>query len=223
MSITAVALGILLFVCPPADPPPLRVVHVTVYNQAQMSVADIDRVFEVTNRVWAPYGVTLRRDAGPDAVAVVVSDRPVPTPDGYKPYVLGTTLFSQGHATPYISVSRWAAEAFAEGTSENGMSFNTRPMDQRNAIVARILGVALAHEVAHYLLDTAYHSPTGLLKAGLGIRELSFLEPWRLTLTPGQRSLLAVSCALDPRARDSRTSEDEETGRLERFCSAPPT
>src|SRR5262245_7316922 len=122
MSISAAALGILLLVSAPADPPQPRVVRVTLYNQARLPESDIDNLFDVTNRVWAPYGVTLRRETGPDAVAVVVTDHRGPLPDGYRPFVLGTTLFSNGHATPYINVSLWAAETFAEGTQEDGVS-----------------------------------------------------------------------------------------------------
>jgi hypothetical protein len=56
-----------------------------------------------------------------------------------------------------------------------------------------MLGVALAHELGHYLLDTSQHSAAGLLQAGLTIHQLAFPEPARLTLTAEQQRLLRAT------------------------------
>lgn len=192
---------------PDTCPPPVRragdtcrprVVRVTIYNQSRLQGPDIDRMLQVTNRVWGPYGVVFETGNGPGAVAVVLLDGPS-LPNDNERVVLGTTLFTEGHATPYMRLSLAAAEAFANESHEGGVPYNARPQEQRDEILDRMLGVALAHEMAHYLLDTAQHSRVGLLQAGLTMHELAYPEATRLTLTAAQQRLLcpapAVSCS----------------------------
>jgi hypothetical protein len=166
-----------------------RVVRVKIYNQSRMSARDIDAFVDVANRIWVAYGVSLQPQDDPDAVAVVLSNRRDPR-DEAGPIVLGTTLFAHGHATPYINLSLAAAQEVAAGADDGGPPFGTRPQVQQNAIVVRILGVALAHEMGHYLLDTATHSSAGLLKRGLPSNDMARAEPARLQLTAAQRHLL---------------------------------
>ena len=166
-----------------------RVVRVSMYNQSRMRPADIERLLAVANALWAPYGVVLEMSSGPGTVAVVLRNGSS-LPDDAGRMVLGTTLFAEGHATPYMRLSLAAAEAFADDSETGGLPYNVRPIEKRNELLMRILGVALAHEMAHYLLDTAQHSRGGLLQAGLGIRDLASPDPARLKLTPGQLRLL---------------------------------
>jgi len=179
-----------------ADDLPVRDVRVTLYNGSRMTQPEIDLLLDVTNRIWAPYGVRLQLAAGPGTVTIALSDRRSAAANASGPRVLGTTLFTGGHATPYINLSRAAAEDFAEGTSQDGVRFSTLPVTKRNAILSRMLGVALAHEIGHYLLDTAHHSSVGLLQEGLGIRELASQDPALLTLTPDQERLLCRALTL---------------------------
>lgn len=173
-----------------------RVVRVKIYNQSRMSAGDIDALVDVANRIWVAYGVSIEPQDDPAAVAVVLSNRRDPR-DDRGPIVLGTTLFADGHATPYINLSLAAAEEVAVGTDEGGVPFDARPTVQRDAIVGRILGVALAHEIGHYLLDTATHSSAGLLQRGLPSRELERAEPSYLRLTGAQqRQLLCLAAGV---------------------------
>ena len=196
-STTALAQPMAAGICPAhvehaAEVRTARVIRITLYNRSRMKPVDIDGMFAAANRIWAPYGVTMELGAGPapGAVAVVLSYRNSRTADEYGPLVLGTTLFDNGHATPYITLSLAAAENFAENSSEGGVRFTARTTYQRDAILMRMVGVALAHEMAHYLLDTSTHSTEGLLQAGLTIRELSSPDSAHLTLTPHQLRLL---------------------------------
>lgn len=173
---------------------PQRVVQIRMYNRSRLQPCDVDEMVAIANRVWAPYNVRLEAGTGPDAITVVLSDRPLGRPDAGGE-VLGTTLFTNGHATPYINLSPAAAETFARGARDEGLAFDVRPGAQRKDVLVRILGVAFAHEIAHYLLDTARHSSVGLLQAGLGIRELTLKAPGHLTLTRDQERLLRGDAA----------------------------
>ena len=69
------------------------------------------------------------------------------------------------------------------------------PRRDREAIVRQVMGVAFAHELGHYLLDTGQHSNRGLLQAALPLRDLSQPERGRLELTPAQQLLMCGSPA----------------------------
>lgn len=172
------------------DPQVPRVVRVKVYNQTHMQQADIDALIDLTNRIWLPYGVSIEQVESVDALAIVVSavGRKPALVDGRA--VLGETLFSQNHATPYIRLWLGAARALSEATPTNGAAFVMLPREERDAILLRMMGVALAHELAHYLLDTERHSLRGLLRAAISIRDFQQPDLARLELTRGQQRLM---------------------------------
>ena len=199
MTIIASALSLALLVMLPQAPAPCpvacvagrpqpRVVRLKVYNQSRLPQADVDALLDVANSIWIEYGVTLELSADADAIALVLTKDKSVAPASSTTVVLGTTLFTKGHATPYIKLSPGAAEAFAE--EEGGISFNAAPLDRRGAMLTRMLGIALAHELAHYLLDTAQHSTGGLLQPSLSIQEMAFPQAAHLKLTRKQQRLL---------------------------------
>jgi hypothetical protein len=102
-------------------------------------------------------------------------------------------LFSRHHATPYIHLWRGAAEAVADATPIKGTLFSARPREERDAILLRMMGVALAHELAHYLLDTEKHSRRGLLRESLTARDLQHPEVTRLDLSRTQQWLMCTA------------------------------
>jgi hypothetical protein len=170
----------------------VRVVRVKVYNQSRLSSASLDAVLEMAGRIWLPYGVTIEQVSNPDAVALVVAAGvPEPVTRAGRP-VLGDTLFHLHHATPYIRLWLGAAEAAAAVGSTGTPVFTALPAEQRDGILLRMLGVAFAHELGHYLLDTGVHSSSGLLRAALTMRDLEEPNLARLDLTgPQQRSMCA--------------------------------
>ena len=46
----------------------------------------------------------------------------------------------------------------------------------RDAILGRVTGRALAHELGHFLLRARHHSPKGLMRAGLFVRDLMSVD-----------------------------------------------
>jgi hypothetical protein len=177
-----------------ADSPASKVVHVKVYDQSHLSQETIASILEIASRIWRPYGVAVDQDASADAVAIVIS--PHLDPEDHRGATLGTTLFSNGHATPYIRLWMGAAEAVADAEVAGGNRFRLRPREEREAILLRMMGVALAHELGHYLLDTKHHSPGGLLQTTLSIRDLQNPETAHLTLTLEQQRLLCLEGTL---------------------------
>jgi hypothetical protein len=173
-----------------ADGP--RVVPVTVYNQSHLSDAGVTALLELAGRIWLPSGIVIEPVNSPDAVKIVVARGQHPAIAGEGRTVLGVTLFSDHHATPYIRVWVGAAEAVAATTPTGNTPFVLLPRDRREAILVNMLGVALAHELGHYLLDSAQHSRRGVLRGGLSPHDLVEAD-LRLELTPAQRQTICRS------------------------------
>lgn len=169
-----------------------RAVRLRIYNQSELTETALIRLLEIANGIWKPYGVTLESGTGSDAIALVVVRDTSAAAGDFRPAVLGDTLFTGGHATPYIHLWPGNAEALAIGSEMDGRPFTSRPQDERQAIVVRMLGVALAHELAHYLLDTASHSAVGLLRATISVNDLAFPRPGHLRLSTTQQKLMCL-------------------------------
>jgi hypothetical protein len=175
-------------------------VEVRIYNQSSMRQAGLETMMEVANRIWAPYGIAIERSDDPRAVSIIVSDHLTgETAASAHGTVIGTTLFTGGHATAFIKLSLGAAEAYAEGVQDGGMPFTSQPRSARDAMLERMMGVALAHEIAHYVLDTTEHANSGLLRTGLSLHEFTHPEPAHLALTRDQQRQLCGSEKLRPR------------------------
>ena len=163
-----------------------RIVHVRMYNQTRLRESVFANILEVSNRIWAPYGISIEPGTDSDAITVVVSGGTMRGAIDGSPIAVGDTLFTQGHATPYIHLWLGGAESLARNSGSDGQSFTMKPPMERDAILLRMLGVALAHELGHYLLDSADHSAGGLLRPTLATREMEQPDPAHLRLTRKQ-------------------------------------
>jgi hypothetical protein len=173
-----------------ADVTAPRMVGIRVYSRSRLSEASLLALLDTANRVWRPYGVRIVPATDRDAVVVVVSDGTTQNML-IGPAVLGSTLFVEGHAMPNIALSLGAAEGLA-ATMDLTPSFDSRPAADRDAILLRMLGVALAHEMGHYLMDTARHSREGLLQSAISPHDLQAVELSHLGLTDEQRRLVCL-------------------------------
>jgi hypothetical protein len=170
-----------------------RQVQVRVYNQSRLDAAAVDGILEVANRVWAPYGVTVETATSSDAIVVIVAPGLKDTTNPNGTAVLGTTLFVDGHAMPNIHLWLGAAEMLAARARILDRPAGSRLTAAGDAILLRVMGVALAHELAHYLFDTERHSSEGLLRARLTLVEMDHADPARLSLTCAQRHAIGAS------------------------------
>jgi hypothetical protein len=76
----------------------------------------------------------------------------------------------------------------------DGHPFMSLPKALGDILLARALGRALAHEIGHYLLGTADHTPHGLMRASFAPQDLlAAAVPPLYGLSPQQRASLA-SC-----------------------------
>jgi hypothetical protein len=144
-------------------------------NQTTLPAATIDDIAAVAGAVWARYGIRFE-PARPQAAAVgvIVVPTRAPQPPHVDATALAATLFDNGQAAPTMYVWVGSAETLITSTSNNPV-FTLLPKKGQDALISQMLGVALAHEFGHYLLNTVRHSATGLLRANIPTAE--FLEP----------------------------------------------
>ena len=172
----------------------VRVVRVHFFNQSRLTERSFRTITEVANRIWEPYGITIEAASQGEAINVVVSGEEAASRFGENaPAVIGTTMFSNGHATPNLRLSLGAAQRLADWFDVQDQPLRGRPTAALDAIVLRVLGVALAHELAHYLLDTPEHASEGLLRSRFTLREMANAHPAQLSLTCAQRRVLQES------------------------------
>lgn len=155
-----------------------------------MKANDLADILTIANQIWAPYGVVMEVGTGGDAIKIIVSSHLMRADSSPAPVPLGDTLFSDGHATPYMHLWLGAAERLASSSEIDRRTFASRSLAERDSILRRILGVALAHELGHYLLDSARHSSAGLLRETLGIEDLARPTQGHLRLTNEQQRLI---------------------------------
>jgi hypothetical protein len=145
--------------------------------------------------VWAPYGVTLSvAGAAGDAecqagtVHVEILDRPRGSIDDH---ALGAIAFYDGAPRPDVSLYVEPAADLVASVAGGAMSQWT--IAYRNAVMGRVLGRALAHEIGHYLLNTREHAPAGLMRAVQPINELMGVADPKMVLTAREQVILRMT------------------------------
>jgi hypothetical protein len=168
--------------------------------------------------VWAPYGVEVRgADAGiPDAgivLRVVVTDRPIGAVHGHS---LGSVAFHAGVPAPLIELyALTASELIAATTNRESDRW---PARYANAMLGRVLGRALAHEVGHYLLRERTHAGRGLMRAVQRGDDLIGVDRRRLFLEPAEQQVLEqLAISRDPCAHSSCSRGERSRSSSMRF------
>jgi hypothetical protein len=187
-----------------ADIPPMIV---TVVANADMSPAVVAAVLAEADAIWRPSGVwfSWRRapriapslppgDSGPftaTTLRVIIGDDRGAGRDGRLP--LGWIAFD-GVATPAQEIYVSLANAKAMMDNARGVVgiVDQMPLVQRETLLARAMGRALAHELGHYLLASKVHTERGLMKAVLTAVELFAHDASTFRIEPAQRRIVAA-------------------------------
>ena len=169
------------------------VVPVMIYNRSRLTEARLAIIVATVNKLWVPYGVKIERGHERGLAVIMSPDAPTLARLETAPLVLGTTSFTDGHANPYIQLWLGAAEALARSSGGESRRFAVLPNVERDRILNSMMAVALAHELAHYLLDTRRHSPDGLLQEAMSFGDLMHPTVERLFLSVEQQQALCAS------------------------------
>jgi hypothetical protein len=149
-------------------------------------------VAEEAARVWAPYGIALDESpadspchTGTITLHVAMAQTPGP---GTNPHALGSIVFTGGAPEPRVSLYVATAADLVSTATHNDPSH--WPVAYHDAILSRVLGRALAHEIGHYILNQREHSTSGLMRAVQPVTELMEFRDTNLALSPGDVVIL---------------------------------
>jgi hypothetical protein len=159
-------------------------VVVTVAVAADVPPTLVTRLLGEAAAVWRAGGVTLvwRRaidaaararsiDAAPcfdSSLRVVVGNERGRDGDAHSENktVLGWIVFSDGETPDHeIYLSYDNAKSYMAGARGVVGSIDRMPTAEREMLLGRVMGRALAHEIGHYLLASKAHTPRGLMQA----------------------------------------------------------
>jgi len=145
---------------------------------APLSASAMRAMCEETDAIWRAAGVAIvwrASGAAPD-LRVVFDDR-APTPRDGRSVALGWLTFDADVPAPVLHLSYVNALRLLEESSGVAGPLDAMKPWQRETLVARALGRALAHELGHYLLGSKQHAPTGLMRGDRSAAEM--FEPAR--------------------------------------------
>lgn len=168
---------------------------VNVSASPDLSPALVSRVLAETDAIWRYSGFTFAwqrapRETGVASLHVVLGDDVRPRHDGG--LALGWIVFEDGRPEHEIYVSHAnARQLMAESPGIIG-GLDRMPLLEKETLLARAMGRALAHEMGHYLLESKAHTLTGLMRAHLTASEFFGPDNRQFKLDNGQRSSITA-------------------------------
>jgi hypothetical protein len=170
--------------------------HVHLYDLANVPRQTLDRAMEETARILAPAGVQVLWHPGeadsPEGRTVDMTCRTVATEGHRDDRAFVVVRVVRG--VPATALPR--ALGFALPWAQNGVHvtmFYDRIEEVALSVppgVARILGNALAHELGHVLLGSAQHSQNGIMKAVWSKADYRYLAARPLEFLPHEAVVL---------------------------------
>ena len=144
-------------------------------------------------RIWLAEGVVITWDSkdpeGPLPglqVPLVVDDRALRKYAQAHADAFGVTVFAGRTQRVLVSVPR-----IQDMVSTRGRLMDRGDSMLFDAIIGRVLGRVVAHEIGHVLLLSTWHAPTGLMSRALGTQDLGPSLPASYGLSAPERARLA--------------------------------
>lgn len=205
MLIAAAAFA-LTIAAPPSTPP--MIVHVT--TETALPAGLVRRLMSEADAIWRSVGVTFQwrvagegvstKHASPlspahhGAVAptlrVVIGDDPGIARETGRP--LGWILFEDDRPEQEIYVSYANASALLNESGGIVGHIQSMPRLQREMLLGRAMGRALAHEIGHYLSGAKSHTSSGLMMAVHTAAELFSSERNRFKIAPAEQQRIVA-------------------------------
>lgn len=132
---------------------------------APLSSDAIRAMCEETDAIWRGAGVAIAwRASGAAPDLRVVFDDPAPVPRDGRSMTLGWLVFDDDVPAPTVHLSLANTVRLLEESLGIIGTVDVMKPWQRDTLVARALGRALAHELGHYLLASKVHTERGLMR-----------------------------------------------------------
>jgi len=144
--------------------------------------------------IWTPYGVEIKALRQADAgrrgavrLAVALAGRLGQDAAGE---ALGSIQFLGDEPEPAIILYQDAMERLISTVGIFGREYHELPLALCHAILGRVLGRALAHEIGHFLLRSRQHSTAGLMRSDLTAADLVWPDRRPFVLSAGDAARL---------------------------------
>jgi hypothetical protein len=170
---------------------PPFVVGVTVVSH--ISPTQVTRVLQEAAAIWRAAGVDIvwQRDDGTvaakPAVRVTIGNWRGTGMSDDKTMPLGWIVFTDGAPEHEIYVSYTNAEVLLD-ESRGTAQPNHMPRAERETMLGRAMGRAMAHELGHFLLASSAHSARGLMQARHTSTEFFSTDRSRFAVAPRERA-----------------------------------
>jgi len=130
------------------------------------------------------------------SLVVVIGNALGPTRESGTP--LGWLVFEGSAPTNTIYLSYANAERYLLDAREVVGALNNKTRAERDTLLGRVMGRALAHELGHYLLGTKEHTARGLLKRAPTAAEFFSPDRGAFTIDAAERSQIAARLSGSP-------------------------
>jgi len=163
-----------------------------------VSPAVVRLVAEEANAIFRAAGVRFvwrDRPESPASLLVAIDNEPGPERESSTP--LGWLVFENGAPTPRIHISYRNAVQYMAVSREVIGVVGAKTVAERETLLGRLMGRALAHELGHYLLATKEHTAKGLLKRAPSAQE--FFSPLRSAFTLDAAECSQIAARLEKR------------------------
>jgi hypothetical protein len=198
---------------PEASSPAIPPMIVTVVSAGEISSRLVAAMLAEADTIWRPNGVSFiwRRvpqvqttsqsiERAPylsNTLRLTIGDERGTVRDGRLP--LGWIVFDDVTVPQQeIYLSHANAQAMMDSASSVVGIINQMPLSQRETLLARAMGRALAHELGHYLLASKAHTDHGLMKAVLTAVELFQPGNSAFRIEQAQRRAMAARLRGEP-------------------------
>jgi len=175
--------------------PPV-VVGVTVVSD--ISPAQVTRVLKEAADIWRAAGVDIvwQRDTGivaaKPSVRVTIGNWRGIGMSKDKTLPLGWIVFTDGAPEHEIYVSYTNAVVLLDESRGRVSPSNQMPRAERETMLGRAIGRAMAHELGHFLLASTAHSERGLMRAMRTATEFFSTDRSRFAVEPRERASVAA-------------------------------
>lgn len=161
--------------------------------------AVLDAAREEVDRVWAPYEVTIAWVAGvwqgPGRLVQIVlrGDRRRDAVSEAGDRGLAWIEFLQGLPRDVIDVSIPAIRDVVRRSGYLGRRVPDLPPYNQDALLARVIGRVVAHELGHYLLASTHHAKRGLMRASISADDFLSADAGHFLLERDEAAALVAS------------------------------
>ena len=169
-------------------------IGVTVIVARGVAPTLVSRILRETDAIWRGSGFSFvwQREGGlPAALSVTIDDAPTIQLDGQT--TLGWIRFDDRDVpAPAIHLSYVNAMSLLEQSRGIVGPVAQMPIAERETLLGRAMGRALAHEMGHYLLASKVHTAKGLMATKRSATDLFADDRAHFRIDDAQRSAMAA-------------------------------